>query len=90
MDDKSQGNALLLARIDERTKNMERQINVLEDDVKELKSKINKDMFDFKKELRETYITIHQFTPVQRAVFTAISVIVLGVGAALLNLVIPK
>jgi len=83
-------NSVLLARIDERTKNIEKKLIEFDLDLKDLRKKTHEDFFQLKKELRENYIDIHQFNPVQRAVYTAISVIVLAVGAAILNLVIPK
>lgn len=82
--------SILLARIDERTKSIEKKVLDLDSDIKEVRAKMNEDSIALKKDLNENYVNRHQFNPVQRAVFTAISVIVLGVLAAILNLIIPK
>jgi len=78
-------NSVLLARIDERTKNIEKQILHLERDLIALKSEINDDNFQLEKKLREYYINRDTFVPVQRGMYLAVSTIVTAVIMAVLN-----
>lgn len=75
----------LLARIDERSKNIEKQLSHLERELKELKGKVDDDFFQLDKRIRDQYITKDTFLPVQRAMFTAMTTIVAAVVMAVLN-----
>lgn len=74
---------VLLARIDERTKNIENRLSREYEDIKE-------DIAALRKEIKENYVDKNSFNPIQRAVFTSIGVVLLGVIAAVMNIVIPK
>lgn len=78
-------NAILIARIDERLKNIEGKINKVEASNKELINKVNNDFVLLDKKIREQYITKDTFLPVQRAMFTAMTTIVAAVVMAILN-----
>lgn len=75
--------SVMLARIDERTQNIERRLSREYEDIKS-------DFAQLRKEIRENYVDKNSFNPIQRAVFTTISVVLIGVIAAILNVVIPK
>jgi len=75
----------LLARIDERSKNIEKKLSSLESDMKDLKGKVDDDFFQLDKRIRDQYITKDTFLPVQRAMFTAMTTIVAAVVMAVLN-----
>jgi len=75
----------LLARIDERSRNIEYKLARLESDMKDLKSKVDNDFFQLDKRIRDQYITKDTFLPVQRAMFTAMTTIVAAVVMAVLN-----
>ena len=75
----------LLARIDERSKNIEKKLSSLESDMKDLKGKVDDDFFQLDKRIRDQYITKDTFLPVQRAMFTAMTTIVAAVVMAVLQ-----
>ena len=78
-------NSILCARIEERLKNVEKEVTVVRQSIKELKSQVDTDFFQLDKRDREQYITKDTFLPVQRAMFTAMTTIVAAVVMALLN-----
>lgn len=78
-------NSILLARIEERLKNIEKEVTVVRQSIKELKSQVDTDFFQLDKRVREQYITKDTFLPVQRAMFTAMTTIVAAVVMAVLN-----
>lgn len=55
------------------------QIEYIADDVKEIKEKLNKD-----------FVTIDQFSPIQRLVYGMVSLVLVSVFGALISLVIMK
>ena len=77
--------AILLARIDERSKNIEKSIENLDQEMKSIKKKVDNDFLLLDKRIREQYITKDTFLPVQRAMFTALTTIVAAVVMAVLN-----
>jgi len=86
--DDNNNNSVLLARIDERTKNIQMRILELENELKEHRKKVDNEIFQIDKRLREQYINKDTFLPYQRAIITAISTVVIGVIMAVLNLTI--
>jgi len=78
-------NSVLLARIDERTKNIQKQISGIESEMQNLKNKVEDDFVLLEKRSRDQYITKDTFLPVQRAMFTAMTTIVAAVIMAVLN-----
>jgi len=83
-------NSVLLARIDERTRNIEHKIEELEHDLKTFKTKIDNDNFQLDKRLREYYVNRDTFVPVQRGMYLAVSTIVTAVLMAVLNFTLFK
>jgi hypothetical protein len=77
---------LLLARLDERVKQLERENGLFRVEMDRL-AKLVTDYHDI---ADEQYLKKEMFQPVQRAVFAVIGLIVFGVITALLGLVLPK
>lgn len=55
------------------------QIEYIAEDIKEIKEKLNKD-----------FVTVDQFTPIQRLVYGMVSLVLVSVFGALVSLVIMK
>lgn len=78
-------NSILLARIEERLKNLTEHVASLEVEVKDFRIHFNTEMTAMEKKVREEYISKDTFLPVQRAMFAAITTIVGAVVMAVLN-----
>lgn len=89
-EDTCMTNSLAIARLDERLKNIEKQVTRIEAGVKDLNRKHDAEMDSVSKKLSEKYVTTENFLPYQRAIITAISTVVIGVLMAVLNLVLKQ
>jgi len=76
--------AALLARIDERTQNMVRDL----DNVRAGVNDVKKDIKDLRDEIARTYVTKDEFRPVRMVVYALVGTVLLTVVGAVIALVI--
>jgi hypothetical protein len=79
--------AAMIARVDERTKILQAEIESIQKDMKECRKKLESDIDIVDKKSAQIYITKDTFLPVQRAMFAAISTLVGAVIMAAINFV---
>jgi molecular chaperone GrpE (heat shock protein) len=79
--------ASMIARVDERTKILQSEIESIQADMKECRKKLESDIDIVDKKSAQIYITKDTFLPVQRAMFAAITTLVGAVIMAAINFI---
>lgn len=77
---------LLVARLDERVKGLERDFALLRDQLNQLAAQL-KDVIE---DTEKRFVKKEIFQPIQKAVLSIITLVVFAVVAALLGLILPK
>lgn len=84
----------LLSRVDERTNQLYRDLNEIKENIEKVLNqqiilndieKIKESIKDLRNEIKEEYVEKIEFSPVQKAVFAVISMIVVSVLTVILN-----
>jgi hypothetical protein len=87
-----EGNDVVLARIDERTKNTDRAISDIKDDVKSIRTDLSS-LYVTKTEftpVKEDYVSKKDFEPVRKIVYGVVGIILFAVIGALVALVVKN
>ena len=78
-----------LARLDERTRSIKNDIQFLKEEITSIKRSVKEETNDINESLAK-YVTKEEFSPIQRAIYTVASLIVMSVIGTLISLVLKR